>query len=373
MIGVCSSLAELPERGVRFGCRLIVSARGDNPPYQPSIPAFVREAIRAGAAFLDGYPISREPWIIRSKDDVDRFYKLLTSPGRRSAICAFSLDEDEEDPQALDVSPSAVHRRTLGAAHVVVVTGQAAYMLIDLVGKEFSVFRRAVRTYRPQFDADTDDPLRHPLALPLRIANWQDNGVEGPEAFENFLVRNTIFQTVASRDLERDLPPFSEVRRIASTIRLDNAQETGASLEQLLRLYEEDNAKLQAALDEERATHSGLLEEAELERDAAQRRAEEARGEAYRLKQRTRQLEATLRTDTGRDSGTSIPKDLANLKGLGRLKRRRVAHHYKPGATRCKRVRLRRANFDLPDPSVAAGLLCTHATRGWRGKAPEIH
>jgi hypothetical protein len=39
-------LAYAPEGGVLFGCRLIVSARGDNPQYQPSIPIFVRDAIR---------------------------------------------------------------------------------------------------------------------------------------------------------------------------------------------------------------------------------------------------------------------------------------------------------------------------------------
>jgi hypothetical protein len=95
-----------------------------------------------------------------------------------------------------------------------VLTGAAAFMLTDLVGKEFSVFNRAVTTYRPRFDTDTDNPLRHPIAMAHRIEGWQESGVEGADAFEGFLVRSAIAQTVSRSDLEQTLPPFSEVRRM---------------------------------------------------------------------------------------------------------------------------------------------------------------
>jgi hypothetical protein len=187
-------------------------------------------------------------------------------------------------------------------------------MLTDLVGKEFSVFNRAVRTYRPGFDTDADAPLRHPLALPHRIALWQEDGVRGAEAFENFLVRSAIMQTVTGSDLEKLLPPFSEVRRVAATFSLARARDSGATKDDLLRLYEEDNAKLRVALDEQKALHVGLLSEADRERDEAQRRAEEARGEAYRLNQRIRMLEAQ---SNAKDNGTvepPLPDSLAELK-----------------------------------------------------------
>ena len=307
-------LAAVPAGGVLFGCRLIVSARGDNPRFQPSIPAFVRKAVQGGRAFLDDRQLAEGPWVVRTKEDVDSLYALMTSKLRRTDICVFSLSEDQENPTTTAASAAAVHRHTLGAAHVVVLTGPAAFMLTDLVGKEFSVFNRAIRTYRAGFDTDADDPLRHPIAMAHRIGSWQENGVEGAEAFESFLVRSAILQTVLGSDLERVLPPFSEVRRAVATNSLARAREFGASRDDLLRLHEEDNAKLRMALDEEKALHGGLLAEADRERDEAQRRAEEARGEVYRLNQRIRTLESQLKVRTAPGAEPQLPATLTDLK-----------------------------------------------------------
>jgi hypothetical protein len=307
-------LAEAPFGSVLFGCRLIVSARGDNPWFQPSIPAFVRRVIEGGAAFLDDRLITAEPWLVQTEEEAGLLYALMISKNRRTDICVFSLAAECEDPAATAASATKVHSKTLGAAHVAVLTGPAAFSLTDIVGKEFSVFNRAVRTYRPCFDTDADDPLRHPLALAHRIAAWQDNGMEGPEAFENFLARSAILQTVSGSDLERQLPPFSEVRRISASTNLASARDAGASNDELLRLYEDDNSKLRATLDEEKALHAGLIEEADRERDEAQRRAEEARSEVYRLNQRIRMLETQIsaRADSGSD--VALPADLHDLK-----------------------------------------------------------
>ena len=305
------------ESEVLFGCRLIVSSRGENPPFQPSIPAFVRDIIRGGSAYLDGRLVTLEPWIVATIEDVQQLYGLIVSRIRRSDVCVFSLAEDAEDPTEAGASPRAVLRRTAGAAHVAIMTGSAAYALTDLVGKEFSVFNRAVRTYRPRFDTDIDDPLRHPIAFAHKISDWQDIGLQGLEAFENFLSRRLIAQTVAASDLERVLPPFSEVRRAASDIHLSSAQAAGTSQGELLRLYEEDNSKLRASADEGRAVYDGLLAAADIERDEAQRRAEEARGEAFRLSQRVLTLERLLKARGVLDAPPTLPADLSNLKAWG--------------------------------------------------------
>ena len=234
-------LAAEPNGRLTFGCRLIVSARGENPRFQPSSPALVRNVVNGGRAYLDER--SAALWMVSSETDVDEFYRLLASKSRRADVCAISLGENDDGPASAIVSAPAIHRLTLGAAHVAVLTGRAAYMLTDLVGKEFSVFNRAVRTYRPGFDTDTDDPRRHPLALPHRIAQWQENGVDGSEAFESFLVRSALMQTVLGSDLETLLPPFSEVRRVAATVSLARAGDSGATKDDLLRLYEEDNER----------------------------------------------------------------------------------------------------------------------------------
>ena len=272
----------------------------------------MRNVVNGGRAYLDER--SAALWMVSSETDVDEFYRLLASKSRRADVCAISLGENDDGPVSAIVSAPAIHRPTLGAAHVAVLTGRAAYMLTDLVGKEFSVFNRAVRTYRPGFDTDTDDPRRHPLALPHQIAEWQENGVDGSEAFESFLVRSALMQTVLGSDLETLLPPFSEVRRVAATVSLARAGNSGATKDDLLRLYEEDNAKLRAALDEEKALHGGLLAEADQERDETRRRADKSRGEVYRLNQRIRILEDQVKGKAGAAIERPLPGNLEDLK-----------------------------------------------------------
>ena len=156
--------------------------------------------------------------------------------------------------------------------------------------------------------------MRHPIAFASRIADWEDLGIQGPEAFENFVVRNLILRTVATEDLEHILPPFSEVRRIASTISLKEAEDAGATQGELLQLYVEDNSRLRAELEEEKATHEGLWREAESELNEAWRRLEESRSETYRLNQRVRVIESQFRARGDANPSTPTPADLNSLK-----------------------------------------------------------
>jgi hypothetical protein len=251
---------------------------------------------------------------VQTKDGIDELYRLLIAKQRRSDICVFSLAKDSEDPSTASASAVAVHNKTLGAAHIVVLSGPATFMLTDVVGKEFSVFDRAVRTYRPGFDLDSDDPFRHPIAMSHRIANWRDDSLEGPEAFEAFLSRVVILQTVSSTSgIEILQPPFSDVRGIATTASIRKASLRSASRRELLDLYENENVKLRAELTEQKTLYGGLLDDAERERDEAQRRFEEERSEVYRLKSRMRHLEEQLSTKA---TDVGIPDDLSSKIGL---------------------------------------------------------
>jgi hypothetical protein len=307
-------LAPADNGAALLGCRLIVSARGENPPYEPTIPAFIRQSMRSSSTFLDGRLLPQGPWIVRSRDDVSELYSLLVAPKRRCDVCLYSLDEDQEDPFLVMPSANVVYHRTLGVAHIAVITGSAAYYLTDFVGKEFSVFNRAVRTYRPQFNIDNDEPRRHPVAFAQSIFQWKDGSIEGVEAFENFLIRNLISQTVATTDLERNLPSFTFVRRIASQSVLEEAEDAGAPQEQMLTLLKQDNLQLRQSLEEEKELHDGLLTEADIERAAAERREEEAKSENYSLKQRVRALEVRLQSKDVSDLPSALPDDLSNLK-----------------------------------------------------------
>ena len=88
----------------------------------------------------------------------------------------------------------------------------------------------------------------------------------------------------------------------------------GVSPQRFLQLYEEDNSRLRAELEEEKATHEGLWREAESELNEARRRLEELRSETYRLNQRVRVIELHLRARGDTNTSTAIPADLNSLK-----------------------------------------------------------
>ena len=81
-------------------------------------------------------------------------------------------------------------------------TSAHAYALTELVGRELSVFRQAVRTYRPGPEGAA--PSEHPLALGMRIADWPG----GAAGFEDFLVAGCLRGAVDRQDRERLLPSF---------------------------------------------------------------------------------------------------------------------------------------------------------------------
>lgn len=283
-----------PSGGIIFGCRLICVTRGEDYPFQPSVPGFVRQIIETQGALLDDRHLEIQPSLISSEDDVDNLVELLTSPSRKSDVYLVSLPEDSQDINDAVLSAVNLHSRTLGTAHVMVITGPASFHLTDRVGKEFSVFRQAVRTYRPGFDHETDEPFRHPLAMPQKILHW-DGDENGAIAFEGFLIRQALQRSVSAGDIEKQVPPFATVRRIAAERSINDARNAGASDAEILHLAEEEIAKLRAAIDEQKNTYDGLLLEAEQERSIAEHAEEEAKAAQHRLSVRLRLIESQLR------------------------------------------------------------------------------
>jgi hypothetical protein len=120
-------LASATDGSVVFGCRLVVSARGDNPVYQPSIPVFVRDVVSGGNAYLDNRLLTTEPWLVSTEQEVEHLYELMTSRGRRADICVFSLDENSEDPSTTAASANPGRRSTYRRGIIVQTTGTGSF------------------------------------------------------------------------------------------------------------------------------------------------------------------------------------------------------------------------------------------------------
>jgi len=305
-----------PSGDVLFGTRLICTTRGEDVPFARSFPGFVRAVVRAGSVELDGVSVSTgKTTVVATDEQVDELIALLESPVRRLPVVVLSLPEGSEDSRESVLPADDFLHQTLGAAHVRVLTGDASFRLSDELGKELSVFRQAVRMYKPGFSRWKDQPIRHPLWLPARVASWRYEGAKevGPAAFAHMLVQEVLAASVHRRDREDLLPSFNTVRQIAIREDRDRLKRGGTSVDELLPLYEEDNEKLRKEIDEQRQEFEGLVATIEHERDDMQQQAQEARAQSFGLRERVRALESRLAKSGDASKQVAIPKSLENF------------------------------------------------------------
>ncbi len=294
-----------------FGARLTCVSRGTDEPFERSIPSFIRRITQRMHAQLDGIAIVAEPRIIKNENGVDELVELLESNQRHVNVVVFSLPVGSESAKDALGFPSDVQLKTLGAAHVFLLSAECSSLLSERVGKDLSVFRRSVRTYRPGFRAWLDEPSDHPFASPEAIQNWNDG--EGEKGFSSWLISYLLSASVRGMEREERLPTFNFVRQHAAIVEQQNFKEAGGSDAGLIYLYEKDNEQLRRELTEQRDTHTALLKIADQERDEALKDANVAKAQARQRSQRIRDLEAKL-DDLALTPVTLIPNNLESFR-----------------------------------------------------------
>lgn len=311
------AIGEVKKGPVTFCSRLRCRTHGIDIPNR-SIPRFVRELIQNQTTYLDEHPASTSPWLIDSQDKVDMLCKLLTSPDRRSEVLVFSLLKDSTDRNQtalLYQDVEDIAGKTAGAAHVAVITGPASFWLSDRVGEEFSVFQQVVRTYRPGFDPNIDEPFRHPWVLPNRIHEQEDD-----EWLKNLLISGALRGSIFHNDIEQYLPPFTKIRslenkkirRIASESNQNTQRKAGSSDADLLKLAEQENAQMKKDHEKESETFNELLDFAETEKKEALEESAQFKSQNSFLRERVKMLEEKLKNE-GRLIQPEIPESLDNF------------------------------------------------------------
>lgn len=304
-IGVCMDT----NGDTLFGARLICVIRGTDGPFQRTVPGFVRAIMSDGPAEVDDVPLTRDVPLISTAAEVDQLVALLESPNRQADVLVFALPDGSSNPSDAAASANSVHDTTLGAAHVYVLTGPASFLLTDRVGRELSVFRKAVRTYRPGFRAWVDEPSRHPLALPDRVASWAKRA---PGEFEKWLVNQSLGNSAHAPGREERLPSFNTVRQLAAQLERERRRKAGGTDAELIQLFEHDNEQLRRDLQEQKEQYDGLLLTADAEREAAIQEANAAKAQALERLHRIRQLEKKF-ADSAAQQATPIPDTLENF------------------------------------------------------------
>lgn len=133
------------------------------------------------------------PWILESEDDLTELEKLLFDPERTMPVYVLTQPDQSRSEQRLApfmLDHSQLARKTQGMAYVVALPWELGFKWTERVGKTWSAFLGAVRTYMPGLAFEKDIPSSHPLALADRIQwfKYGDSAKVGEGAFLDFLV-----------------------------------------------------------------------------------------------------------------------------------------------------------------------------------------
>lgn len=272
-IGVANGVANI-------GVRLVVSVLDGMPPYEPSIPSFVKQLASNPGLVRNDRVVRDKPIDVGTSQDLQEFLNLLTDDRRRNPVFAIATQDDDDTALAIDAE--LVSRRCLGIAHVAIIRREQAFELTRVVGKSLSVFRKAVRTYRPGFSYD-DDPFRHPLALPSQIENW---GEAGEASFINMLVQTAAANSIRHHDNPDEFPLFTKVKQVALQTRRTSSS-VDLDFPALIALAEEELAEKQRDID----ALESLLSEVDSAKVAVSDRVAELEAANAFLRSRVVQLE----------------------------------------------------------------------------------
>jgi len=135
---------------------------------------------------LDG-----QPWMLTSPDDLCALYDLLIHEQRTLPVILLTQPDKRQWPIAISdylLDEALLAKRTQGMAHVVCMPMDLGFAWTERVGKVWSAFHGATRTYYPRLNLDEDLPTAHPRILPDRVLFWRYNDQEGEDAFASLLI-----------------------------------------------------------------------------------------------------------------------------------------------------------------------------------------
>lgn len=305
--------------GVRFAVRVLCASA----PYATEPITLTRPRIVVDLAQKFGLrevrPLDGQPWVLAAEQDLQALYDLLVSQKRSLPIIILTQPDRRQWQLRLSdylLDQSVLARRTQGMAHVVCMPRDLGYRWTEMVGKVWSAFNGAVRTYNPKANLDEDSPFAHPRVLPDRILFWRYNDQEGEAAFASFLI-DKMAEHAAVKTLDWGQCLFfadartrrAEIARerikleIQQQARTDESSAHRAQIDALQKAHEEEVDALKAKIAE-------AQKDAEEFDDLAsqyKREAERLRRENQSLQAQNDSLRIAVEKKTGKSADMSIP------------------------------------------------------------------
>ena len=290
-----------------FAVRLSVSSPQSCTEDIPfSRPQFVGR-IMSEIGLSDGQKLEFTPKYIESNEDVEEFVRFLENARRSMPVVLLtpcnSVEESICNGYMMDAEKMATDLR--GAAHVYqILSREANDYLNDIIGKQWSAFNGAVRTYYPELSFESSELFQHPLitqqTIRIRNANSDsDNNVcmqDIMKHIKNYNVRRRI-----SWDEKNILFYTAFYHQMLQEQRLTNAKTQDELIEYYKMLVEE----IQEESEELKQVGNAYANDCETYRE----QCDQYRKLVGQLKAQISSLRYQLKTTTGNEDGRNVPLD----------------------------------------------------------------
>lgn len=252
-------------------------------------------------------PLSEEPWILRSKEDLDALENFLASKDRRMPVFLISeIDRRKWDftphPPKFMIDSQYLARKALGYAHVVLLPYTLGFQWTERVGTSWAAFDGSVRLYMPGLDFAEDTIGRHPVMYKRQIQEFPYGDKKGPSAFACFLA-DRLASHGARRPVRWDDAVFVPEARVRLA---DHRARHIARLTDVTELRTRYEAQISAL----RQQVTEAEEDAEQWSDASVQAAKDLDYYTQENKALRRQLEvlrASLEAKTGKPADAEVP------------------------------------------------------------------
>jgi len=263
------------------GVRLAVIDANPLTDFVTSVPRVIGDLIRSPGLYDYGVALTDSPSILTPEDDPSQLISLLESKQRTRPVVVFSSGEGVD---ALRDAREAA-QRLAGLAHVYALTDKQGWLLTELLGKEFSVWKGAIRTYNPGFNPLIDEVTQHPPAT----REWLNARFGSLDRFYNVLVSSFATRTVRDASLEETLPPFRAVKQAILQKQITTLSSTSKKKTEREQLLEQNNILLKQQIQEKTEEFNladAEVKQAEAERDQYRSQLSALRGKIESLEQR---------------------------------------------------------------------------------------
>lgn len=271
------------------GVRLAVIDANPQANLVTSIPKVIGDLIRSPGLHDYDVALTDSPILLNSEDALSDFYSLLESKHRTRPAVVFSSWEGVDALK--DARDAAL--KLAGLAHVFVLTDKQSWQLTEKFGKEFSVWKGAIRTFNPGFNPLVDEVNQHPPAT----REWLNARFDRLDHFYSVLVNSFATRTVRDASLEATLPSFRSVKQAVLQKQIANLSNTSNKKTEREHLLEQNNALLKQQIQEKTEEFNladAEVKQAETERDQYRAQLSALRGKINSLEQKIGQSAINL-------------------------------------------------------------------------------